>query len=156
MPAAARRLLPLVLLLLGLASGCSVRPAGDGGSEAASRAADIARKMVGSPYRFGGSTPAGFDCSGLVLYSYSRAGVRLPHGTDHLFRYSRKIPRGDIQRGDLLFFDQLGKKASHVAIYLGNDEFVHAPSTGKTVYIAKLSERYWQDHFSQARRVDVD
>ena len=76
--------------------------------------------MIGKPYRFGGATPAGFDCSGLVQFSYRQAGLALPHNTE-------------ARRGDLAFFDEEGKKSSHVGIYLGDGRFVHAPSSGKVV-----------------------
>lgn len=111
--------------------------------------------MVGKPYRYGGSSPQGFDCSGLVHYSYSRAGVKIPRDTPGLRQASRPVSVRHIQRGDLVFFNQEGKRASHVGIYLGNDEFVHAPSTGKHVHIVTLSESYWQRHFAGARRVEV-
>ncbi|MBI3547044.1 MAG: C40 family peptidase [Gammaproteobacteria bacterium] len=122
----------------------------------ASRAADQALAMVGKPYHYGGNTPAGFDCSGLVQYSYRRVGFDLPHGTSQLRRVSQVIPRQHLQRGDLLFFNQEGKKSSHVALYLGDDRFVHAPSGGKKVYVSSFNDTYWQKHFSEARRLDVD
>ena len=142
--------------VIALGSGCSFSPTGGNGSEAAARAADVALDMVGKPYHYGGNSPGrGFDCSGLVQYSYAQAGVRLPHGTDALLRKTRVISWRDLQPGDLLFFDQLGKKASHVGIYVGDNEFVHAPSSGKVVNVAPFSDTYWRKHFSQARRVDV-
>lgn len=141
-------------LILGLASGCASAPKP---LPQADRAADHALTMVGKPYRYGGNNPnSGFDCSGLIQWSYGRAGVRLAHGTEHLRRQSRPISLGSLRRGDLLFFTQLGKKSSHVAIYLGDDRFVHAPSTGKSVYVADLTNGYWKKHFDQARRIEVD
>jgi len=148
--------LPLVLSAWLLASGCSSTPPAENPARAAERAVEHALAMVGKPYRYGGSSPAGFDCSGLVHYSYGRAGVRLPRSTEGLRRASRPVSAKGLQRGDLLFFDQEGKKSSHVAIYIGGDRFVHAPSTGKQVHVASFADRYWQRHFSDARRPEVD
>jgi murein DD-endopeptidase len=120
------------------------------------RATQIALTMVGKPYKYGGNSPAGFDCSGLVQYSFGRAGARLARSTEQLRRSSKKIPTGDLRRGDLLFFDQEGKDSSHVAIYIGSDRFVHAPSSGKLVHVADFTSRYWRTHFNEARRLDLD
>ena len=122
----------------------------------ASRAADQALAMVGKPYHYGGNTPAGFDCSGLVQYSYRQVGIELPHGTSNLRRISQPVSRRNLQRGDLLFFTQEGRKSSHVALYLGDDRFVHAPSSGKKVYTTSFDDAYWRKHFSEARRLDLD
>lgn len=153
-----RRLIALSPLLigLGLLSACGLTPSNESPQASASRAADQALAMVGRPYRYGGNSPKGFDCSGLVQYSYARAGVHLPRDTRGLWQASRPVPRQAIRRGDLLFFDQEGKRASHVAIYLGHGRFVHAPSGGKSVYVTNLHESYWQRHFTQARRIDAD
>jgi len=142
------------LLVLGACSSAPTRS--PGADTIAARAADHALRMQGKPYRYGGNTPAGFDCSGLVQYGYSQAGVKLPHGTESLRRVSTPIKTSQLQRGDLLFFDQEGKRSSHVGIYLGNDRFVHAPSTGKHVHVANFSNGYWRKHFAGARRLHWD
>jgi len=137
-----------------LVAGCASKPTApvtDPGS--ADRAAGNALKMVGKPYRYGGSGPAGFDCSGLVQYSYKQAGVSLPRGTDDLLRTSVPLRGMHLRRGDLLFFDQEGKKKSHVGIYLGDGRFVHAPSSGKAVRTDRLDSTYWKKHLSEARRL---
>ncbi len=108
--------------------------------------------MVGVPYRYGGSSPRGFDCSGLVQYSYARAGARIPRSTKAQRARSHPVSRRQLRRGDLLFFNQEGKRASHVGIYLGNNRFVHAPSSGKSVYVADITDPYWRRHFHEARR----
>jgi cell wall-associated NlpC family hydrolase len=151
-------LLPILLLAALALGGCSsAPPASEVSPTTASRAADVAASMVGKPYQFGGASPArGFDCSGLVKYSYERAGLRLNHGTDYLRKYSFPISRRSLQRGDLLFFDELGKKASHVGIYLGDRRFVHAPSSGKHVNVATLDNPYWQRSLNEARRLALD
>ncbi len=118
-----------------------------------SRAADHALTMVGAPYRFGGVDSAGFDCSGLVHYSYRKIGIALPRDTRSLRKIGIEIDLGDLAKGDLVFFDQEGKKSSHVGIYLGNGRFVHAPSTGGKVRTDKIDLAYWRKHFNEARRI---
>jgi cell wall-associated NlpC family hydrolase len=158
----------LAVLMLGSCSATrkapeserSSRPAGSQAAprngqtdaEIAASAAQNALAMRGKPYRYGGYSPQGFDCSGLVHYSYARAGGQLPRNTNGLWSRSRTISMSDLRPGDLLFFDQEGKKNSHVGIYLGNRRFVHAPSSGKQVTTASLSDPYWRDHLSGLRR----
>ncbi len=144
------------LLTLVLSTGCSSTPPRPTSDTLAARAAEHALRMQGKPYRYGGSTPQGFDCSGLVHYSFGRVGVQLPRSTEGLWQQSRSISPGKLQPGDLLFFDQEGKRSSHVAIYLGNDQFVHAPSIGKKVNVASFNDAYWRRHFAGARRVQSD
>ena len=125
----------------------------EAGPEASGRAAEQALKMVGKRYRYGGTTPSrGFDCSGLVQYSFRQAGVLLPRTTEDQRRASTRIRTASLRRGDLVFFDQEGKKNSHVGIYLGNGNFVHAPSSGKYVRTDSLDSPYWNRHLSEARR----
>ncbi len=122
----------------------------------ASRAVHHALEMVGKPYRYGGSTPStGFDCSGLVHYSFRQAGATVARSTGELRIRSRLIRVAELRRGDLLFFDHEGKKNSHVAIYLGDGDFVHAPSSTKHVRTDALDSRYWRKHLSEARRIDL-
>lgn len=146
--------LPAVLVL-GLAA-CSSTPPRSQAPEVGARAAQQALRMVGVPYRYGGSSPRGFDCSGLVQYSYARAGARLPRSTKAQRAHSHPVSWRQLRRGDLLFFNQEGKRASHVGIYLGNDRFVHAPSSGKSVYVADFTDPYWRRHFHEARRPMID
>jgi cell wall-associated NlpC family hydrolase len=108
--------------------------------------------MIGRPYKYTGDTPAGFDCSGLVRYSYLTAGMDLPHGTSALRKLTRSVGLRSARKGDLLFFDQSGKKYSHVGIYVGNDQFVHAPSTGGRVRKDSLTDPYWKKHYLDTRR----
>src|SRR5687767_10734554 len=144
----------LVLLPLFLLAACASSPnAPVTDLASADRAASSALKMVGKPYRYGGSSPAGFDCSGLVQYSYKQAGVSLPRSTDELLRTSVPLRGMNLRRGDLLFFDQDGKKKSHVGLYLGDGRFVHAPSSGKSVRTDRLDSPYWKKHLSEVRRI---
>ena len=137
-------------------TGCASAPAPSASSGSTKNPADLAAshavKMVGKPYKYGGSSPSGFDCSGLVLYSYKHAGVALPHSTDRQRSTSRLIKVSELRRGDLLFFNQEGKKYGHVAIYAGDGKFVHAPSSGKSVRTDRLDNPYWKKHLSEARR----
>ena len=115
------------------------------------KAAFAAVSMIGRPYRYKGNTPAGFDCSGLVQYSYLSAGVKVPHGTKALMDIT--LPTGaTVQIGDLLFFNERGKFYSHVGIYLGGDTFVHSPGTGGRVKTESLDDPYWKSSFVEARR----
>jgi cell wall-associated NlpC family hydrolase len=120
--------------------------------DAAARAAQHAAKLVGAPYRYGGSNPStGFDCSGLIQYSFSQAGLTIPRSTAEQRRASLRV--SDPRQGDLLFFDQEGKKNSHAGIYLGDGYFVHAPSSGKRVRMDRLDSPYWRRHLSEIRRI---
>lgn len=147
----------LLLSLLTLAACASAPPQhqpSPSTRQAGARAAAYALKMVGKPYRYGGASPSrGFDCSGLVQYSYRHAGVKLPHNTEAQRRLSKPIRRAELRRGDLIFFDEKGGDNSHVGIYLGDGTFVHAPSSGKTVRRDKLDSPYWRQHLSELRRV---
>ena len=144
----------LALLILALLGGCAVSPSSDVKSVAANDAAGVSMNLVGKRNRAGGSSPsAGFDCSGLVHYSYGQAGVSVPRSTDRQRATGRVVKVADLRRGDLLFFNQEGKKFGHVGIYLGDGRFVHAPSSGKTVRSDRLDSPYWKKHLSEARRL---
>jgi cell wall-associated NlpC family hydrolase len=111
-------------------------------------AASIAAHYLGVRYVWGGATPSGFDCSGLVMYVYAQLGVSLPHYTVAQWGATEAIPASALQPGDLVFFDGL----SHVGIYIGGGQFIHAPHTGTVVQISSLSG-YWLAHLDGARRV---
>lgn len=115
------------------------------------RAARIAVDQVGAPYRYGGSGPTGFDCSGLVQYSYRQAGKSLPRTTGQLWNHTVTVPKPEMRAGDLLFFSIAGKM-QHVGLYLGNGNFVHAPSSGRTVTVESLSSEFYRDAFLRAGR----
>ncbi|HKA39932.1 MAG TPA: C40 family peptidase [Burkholderiales bacterium] len=124
--------------------------------DAGAVAARYALEMIGTPYRYGGKTPKGLDCSGLVLYSYARAGKQLPPNTRGQRAASHPIKRAQLRPGDLLFFNLQGRQNSHVALYLGDGEFVHAPRTGKVVSTANLSNPFWRRNLAGARRPALD
>lgn len=154
-----RRWLAVLLSLAAMLAGCSSSPQNPeqstvrASNEVASKAIIFAKQMLGKPYKYAGDTPAGFDCSGLVKYSYGRAGISMPRDTQAQHRMSVLVSTRGLREGDLLFFDQEGKKKSHVGIYLGNGRFIHAPSSGGKVRIDSMNAEYWKKHFVEARRV---
>jgi murein DD-endopeptidase len=148
--------LALVLSACASAPRSEARSSSPVSESAADRAASHAAKMLGRPYHFGGASPSsGFDCSGLVQFSFRQAGVSVPHNTEQQRRTSRPVRLSDLRRGDLIFFDQEGKKSSHVGIYVGGGRFVHAPSSGKEVRSDRLDAPYWKKHLSETRRLAV-
>jgi cell wall-associated NlpC family hydrolase len=126
-------------------------PARSAPAAATPRVVAVAQQMVGKPYRYGGNTPRGFDCSGLVHYSYTQAGRTVPRSTGAQYSGSRTVPYAQRAPGDLLFF-HIDGKPSHVGIYLGNGRFVHAPSSGKKVEYASLSNDYWSKRLVKVGR----
>ena len=143
---AAAGLLGMMTILL-LAVGCAGTPAKDSPpSDARSAIARLALSMVGVPYLYGGASPReGFDCSGLVYYTYSSNGHVVPRTSQAQFDAARKIELDEASEGDLLFF-QDQEKLSHVGVYLGDGRFVHAPSSGDTVRVASIDAPYYQRH----------
>lgn len=116
-------------------------------------AVKIAEKLVGTPYHYGGASPTrGFDCSGLVYYSYRHAGIKVPRTTRLLYQDTFPVDPGALRQGDLLFF-RIEGKVSHVGIYVGGNTFVHSPSSGKVVSYASLSNPYWRHHLIGAGRL---
>jgi cell wall-associated NlpC family hydrolase len=112
------------------------------------QAAQIALGEQGVPYVYGGASPSGFDCSGLIVWAYGQLGISLPHYTGSLWGVGAPVSQSDLQPGDLVFFDGLG----HAGIYIGNGAFVHAPHTGTVVQVASLSG-YYAANYVGARRV---
>ena len=123
----------------------------------ASNAAMQALAFLGTPYRTGGESPkSGFDCSGLVAYAYRLgAGLKLPRNTYELSHFGKPVERAALRPGDLVFYDTDGREYSHVGIYLGENRFIHAPSTGGEVRVDNLRAGYWVRRYSGARRVIV-
>lgn len=105
----------------------------------------VARDLVGVPYRYGGATPDGFDCSGLVYYSYAKAGIRVPRTSTEQYRRAQAVQLSELRAGDLLFFNVSLAKVSHVGIYAGEGRFIHAPSSGKRVSATDLASPYWRE-----------
>ncbi|KAF1025859.1 MAG: Murein DD-endopeptidase MepH [Pseudomonas sp.] len=112
--------------------------------------------VLGTPYRWGGSSPSkGFDCSGLVKYAFNDVkAVDLPRTSNAMAAgHGQKVERKDLKPGDLLFFKLKSRQVNHVAIYLGNDRFIHAPRRGKAVTIDTLKKPFWDKNYAIAKRV---
>lgn len=106
--------------------------------------ANLAKLQVGNPYRYGGATPNGFDCSGLVYYTHGKLGIRTPRTSRQLYSVARPIKLSKLETGDVVFFKLNNKKISHVGIYIGKGRFVHAPNTGRKVSTNQLSDPFWK------------
>lgn len=122
------------------------------------RAASLAieaMSLIGIHYRRGGNSPEhGLDCSGLVRYVFKEAqGADLPRTSEEISRLGETVNKQDLQPGDLVFFNTLKRTFSHVGIYLGDNKFIHAPSTGGTVRIENMDLSYWRQRFDGARRI---
>ncbi len=115
------------------------------------QAAVVAVRQLGVPYRYGGSTTNGFDCSGLVHYAYSKSGKSIPRTTAGQWRNLQPVGANRLRVGDILFFNIEGK-VSHVGLYLGGRRFIHAPSTGREVTIAELDSVYYRRAFVRGGR----
>ncbi len=109
----------------------------------------VAMNYLGVPYSWAGASPSGFDCSGLVMYSYAQVGVSLPHSSYAMWNVGTPVPRDQLEPGDIVFFDGLG----HVGIYIGGGEFVHAPHTGTVVQVSSLDSGSYAGSYDGARRV---
>ena len=150
-----RSIAPALALMLGACATPSLAPPSPSSVRVANNILFHAIGLVGTPYRWGGNTPeSGFDCSGLVDYVFrTSAGVALPRrAADIADVDAPKVGVDQLQSGDLLFFGN-HHRVSHVAIYVGNGRFVHAPNTGGTVRLDKLDGKYWRKHFLYAKRV---
>jgi cell wall-associated NlpC family hydrolase len=109
----------------------------------------VALSQLGTPYVWAGSSPGGFDCSGLVMWSFAQVGVSLPHSSYAMYGYGVPVSRDQLEPGDIVFFDGLG----HVGIYIGADQFVHAPHTGDVVKISSLDDPWYAANYAGARRI---
>ncbi|MBX7059522.1 MAG: C40 family peptidase [Leptospirales bacterium] len=111
----------------------------------------VAEDYLGAPYRAGGESPSGFDCSGFTSFVYSRAGYRLPRtaGDQYGAMHPVRVPA----IGDLVFFRIEGQRISHVGIYVGGYRFIHAPSSGKKVDYADMRSGYWKQRYAGSRSI---
>jgi len=113
---------------------------------------NYASKFLGKPYVYGAAGPNAFDCSGLTQYIYNKFGIGLSRTTYTQVGEGTKVNRSDLKAGDLVFFNTEGS-ISHVGIYIGGGEFIHAPRTGKPVMISSLSDGYYSQKYATARRI---
>jgi peptidoglycan DL-endopeptidase CwlO len=116
--------------------------------------ADTALTYRGVPYRNGGSDPNGFDCSGFTQFVFAQHGIALPRAVEEQFEQGKKVKPRDLESGDLVFFKTISRGPSHVGIVIGEDQFVHAPSSKGVVRVERLSAEYWSKRFLAARRVN--
>ncbi len=133
----------------------ALRSIGDKAKDSAADITSYALSLIGVDYRFGGNTPdQGLDCSGLIRYVFQQAtGISLPRSAREQARVGESIKRDDLQPGDLVFFNTRRFQFSHVGLYIGDNRFIHAPSSGGSVEVTSLDNRYWQKAFNGARRI---
>lgn len=124
-------------------------------ADGVSRMIGYALDLLGVNYKYGGTQPStGFDCSGYVSHVFRQvAGLSLPHNALAISRQGRHISRDELQPGDLVFFNTLRRSFSHVGIYIGDNRFVHAPSSGGGVEVVSMQDKYWMKRFNGARRM---
>ena len=139
---------PATMAAMGISGSTEQAPASSGGGGSAVSAA---RSAIGSPYAYGGTTTAGFDCSGLVVWAFQKAGVSLPRTSFAQFGAGSAVDRANIQAGDLVFFNANGPGASHVGVATSNSTVISATSHG--VMEHAISDSYWGSHYVGARRV---
>ena len=126
------------------------QPAAPKASSRGARAATVAQRYLGIPYRWGGESPStGFDCSGFVMYVFSRVGISLPRVVSAQYRVGKPVSRGALRPGDIVFFDGLG----HDGIYIGSGRFVHSPHSGDVVKISSIHDSWYSSRWVGARRV---
>ena len=145
-----------IVVLAALLAACSpFQRAGPGATRAdpGSAALAAAESRIGAPYRYGGSGPDAFDCSGLVTYAYRQVGISVPRTAAEQFAAAKPVSRNDLRPGDLVFFRLAGRDVSHVGIYAGNDQFVHAPQSGGEVRLASLDDEWYRKRFAGAGRL---
>jgi len=128
-----------------------------GASPAPKTLASTALKFLGVKYRYGGDAPGeGFDCSGLVAYAAEKSlGLKLPRQARDQAKLGISVDRDELKRGDLVFFNTLGRRFSHVGIYLGDHKFLHAPRTGASIRVDSMDVAYWRKRYNGARRLQA-
>lgn len=169
-------LLPIVLLVLALPAFADeaapayaepapllldTRPLEKAATKAGDAVANVlagALDLIGIRYRRGGTSPdTGFDCSGFVDHVFHQTlGLILPRSAREIAKNSEKVPKDDLQPGDLVFFNTMRRAFSHVGIYLGEHQFVHAPASGGEVRVEDMRTSYWAKRFSGARRIETE
>ncbi len=111
-----------------------------------------AKKYLGVPYKYGGASPKGFDCSGFVMFVYNEHGKKLPRSADKQYKVGKAVKTKNLALGDLVFFTTTEKGASHVGIFVGGSKFIHS-SSSRGVIISALGDMYWKPRYLGARRI---
>lgn len=130
-------------------SGTKVAAATFSGTASGNEAVRIAKSYIGVPYVWGGTTPKGFDCSGFVQYVYRQMGISINRVAADQANNGYYVAKEDLQPGDLVFFKKAGRAIHHVGMYVGNGQYIHAPSTGRTICIENMTR---SDYYT-ARRI---
>ncbi len=128
-------------------------PSGNDNYSVGSEIVIRAISLLGAPYRYGGSGPTAFDCSGLVKYIHEEIGIGVPRTAAEQYRAAEPVRMEEIEPGDLVFFRTRGKQVSHVGIYAGSGRFVHAPQTGRPVEIRALDDGYYRPRLAGVGRL---
>ena len=147
-----KRLAISVMALLAIVTAFTTAGAS---ASAGSKLDEVIAELLGAPYRYGGTTPNGFDCSGFTAYVFAKLGIELPHNSASMAKEGVKVAKEKLRKGDLVFFNTSGKGISHVGIYIGDGKFAHA-STSKGVVITPLSDKYYAKRYVTARRILSD
>ena len=153
-----RRLAVILVLVAWVAAGCGASRSVSKGSTASkskNKGAALlatAKKQIGVKYKFGGKSPSGFDCSGLAWWTHKQHGITIQRSSFKQFSDGKKIKKGNLKPGDLVFFTTYRKGASHVGFYNGKNGFVHAPSSGKKVQTTSMDNPWWKKRYVGARR----
>jgi hypothetical protein len=139
----------LLVLVLSLVFGAGQALAATGSG---SKLENTVESLLGTKYRYGGTTTKGFDCSGFVRYVFDKLGIDLPRSSREQYKIGQKVAKDELRVGDLVFFNTNGKGVSHVGIYMGDGRFVHS-STNKGVTYTSMSDKYYSKRYLGARRI---
>ncbi len=153
-----QKLFSLVLLIL--LSACQSTPVSSMDYEENPVMNDLAvyaLSLDGTPYKYGGTSPeSGFDCSGFVGHVFKQSlGKTLPRSSEEISRIGTKLELDELRPGDLVFYNTLKRRYSHMGIYLGEGKFIHSPSSGKSVTVVNMSDSYYRKRYNGARRIDL-
>ncbi|MDR2077006.1 MAG: C40 family peptidase [Desulfovibrio sp.] len=149
-----RALWVVSLFLLLVLDGCAKYTPPPSGTASGRQICDTARSKIGVRYKMGGATPStGFDCSGLVQWTFAQYGIPMPRTTREQVKAGVEVSKKQLRPGDLVVFKISGRNNLHTGIYTGDGKFVHSPGSGKRVREDALEEKYWRRRFLTGRRM---